>query len=164
MPDTTHFCKRLFLLSALLLSSATAGARYVEAESVGTTLQIRFAGPLAESKADAVVRWLQDVAADLTHVYGRFPLEQIGIVVIPRRSGSRESRSPVPFARVTRSGKETIELYIDADRPIGEFYADWTLTHEFSHLMLPRISWRQRWISEGFASYYQNVQIGRAHV
>lgn len=40
-------------------------------------------------------------------------------------------------------------------------YADWTATHEFSHLLLPRISWRQKWISEGFASYYQNVLMAR---
>ncbi len=46
--------------------------------------------------------------------------------------------------------------------PIEDMYADWTATHEFSHLLLPRISWRQKWISEGFASYYQNVLMARA--
>lgn len=68
----------------------------------------------------------------------------------------------MPFGRVTRGGQETIELYIHSDRPMGDFYADWTLMHELSHLMLPRIDWRQRWISEGFASYYQNVLMARA--
>lgn len=161
MPEVTSLCRRFLLLSSLLAAEA-AHARDVEAESAGSTLQIRFAGPVAEPKADAIVRWVQDVAADVGKVYGRFPLERLGVVVIPHRSGRHDSASPVPFARVTRRGRETVELYIDSDRPIGEFYADWTLAHEFSHLMLPRIDWRQRWISEGFASYYQNVLMARA--
>ena len=154
---------RIFItLFALLLASAATRAEYVEAESAGTTLQIRFAGPIAQTRADEIVRWLQDVAADVGHVYGRFPIDNLGVVVIPHQSGARDTGSPVPFARVTRRGQETVEIYIDSDRPMSELYADWTLTHEFSHLMLPRIGWQQRWISEGFASYYQNVLMARA--
>jgi len=48
------------------------------------------------------------------------------------------------------------------ERPIDEFYDDWTATHEFSHLMLPYVGGRHKWISEGFASYYQNVLMSRA--
>jgi hypothetical protein len=149
-------------LFALLLASAETEAEYVEAESAGTTLQIRFAGPIAQTKADKIVRWLQDVAADVGHVYGRFPIDNPGVVVIPYQSAARSTGSPVPFARVTRRGQETVELYIDPSSPMSDFYADWTLTHEFSHLMLPHIGWRHRWISEGFASYYQNVLMARA--
>ena len=36
------------------------------------------------------------------------------------------------------------------------------ITHEFSHLMLPLLQKRHRWISEGFASYYQNMLMSRA--
>ena len=158
-----YIARRLLVaLSTLLLVSAAVQARNVEAESAGTTLQIRFTGPVAQARADEIVRWLQDVAADVGDVYGRFPLENLSVVVIPHQGGARGSGSPVPFGRVTRRGQETVELYIDLDRPIGEFYADWTLTHEFSHLMLPRIAWQERWISEGFASYYQNVLMARA--
>ena len=162
MPEINRFPGLAIALSTLLLASAAAQAQYVEAESGGTTLQIRFAGPVEAPRADEIVRWLRDVAADVGHVYGRFPVGRLGIVVIPHQSGSRNAGSPVPFARVTRRGQETVELYINPDRPMSEFYTDWTLTHEFSHLMLPRISWRQRWISEGFASYYQNVLMARA--
>ena len=162
MPKTNAVRRFTALLSSLLLAPAVANAQYVEAESGGTTLQIRFAGSVEQQRADEIVRWLQDVAEDVGHVYGRFPVDRVGVVVIPHRSSSRGATSPVPFARVTRRGRETVELYIDPDRPMSEFYADWTLTHEFSHLMLPRISWQQRWISEGFASYYQNVLMARA--
>ena len=54
------------------------------------------------------------------------------------------------------------ELFIDERRPIEDFYDDWTATHEFSHLMLPFVRSPHRWISEGFAQYYQNVLLTRA--
>ena len=128
MPTLSNVHATTAALFALLLS-IVAEARYVEAESAGTTLEIRFAGPVTETRTGEIVRWLQDVAADVGYVYGRFPLDSIGVVVIPHRSDSRTAGSPVPFARVTRRGRETVELYVDPDRPISEFYADWTLTH-----------------------------------
>ena len=46
---------------------------------------------------------------------------------------------------------------MDPDRPLDDLRTDWTATHEFSHLLLPYVSRRDRWLSEGLASYYQNV-------
>jgi len=40
--------------------------------------------------------------------------------------------------------------------------ADWVLVHELSHLLHPSIVNRDRWLSEGLASYYQNVLRARA--
>ena len=68
------------------------------------------------------------------------------------------------FGRVLRDGGESIELFINESRPMDEFHGDWTATHEFSHLMLPYVTIRQRWVSEGFAQYYQNVLLARAGV
>ena len=61
-----------------------------------------------------------------------------------------------------RDGGDSVELFIDERRPIEDFYDDWTATHEFSHLMLPFVRSQHRWISEGFAQYYQNVLLTRA--
>ena len=59
-------------------------------------------------------------------------------------------------------GGETIELMINQNRPIAQYYREWTPIHEFSHLMLPYLDREQRWVSEGFAQYYQNVFLARA--
>ena len=40
--------------------------------------------------------------------------------------------------------------------------ADWVLIHELSHLLHPVIDSSDRWLSEGIASYYQNVLRARA--
>ena len=55
-----------------------------------------------------------------------------------------------------------VDLYANLARPLDDFYGDWTATHEFSYLLLPRLTAEHRWLAEGFASYYQNVLMARA--
>jgi hypothetical protein len=126
------------------------------------TLSIEVRQPIDDEKSAEIVEWVQSTADTVKLVYGRFPNANAKIVVIPSTENAWGSDSPVIYGRVTRHDGETVELFIDPERPIEEFYTDWTATHEFSHLMLPLLSQRYRWISEGFASYYQNVLMSRA--
>lgn len=129
---------------------------------LAATLNIEVRQPVDERKAAEIVEWIEATANDVALVYGRFPNPNVKIIVIPTTENSWGSDAAVIFGRVTRRRGETIELFVNPDRPIEEFYADWTATHEFSHLMLPLLKQRYRWISEGFASYYQNVLMARA--
>ena len=129
---------------------------------LAATLNIEVRQPVDEEKAAEIIEWIEATANDVTLVYGRFPNPKARIIVIPTAENSWGSDSAVIFGRVTRRRGETIELFVNPDRPIEEYYADWTATHEFSHLMLPLLKRRYRWISEGFASYYQNVLMARA--
>jgi len=110
---------------------------------------------------EPIVNWIQDNANNITLAYGRFPNPHARIIVLPA-GGERRQDSAVQFGRVVRDGGETVELLIDASQPIELFYDSWTATHEFSHLMLPYVHSDQRWISEGFAQYYQNVLLARS--
>lgn len=155
----------LFFLATLGLSAllpAWAEQTPTRIAAPGAILSVEFATDVDAATSRDIIAWLGHVADQVSMPYGRFPIESPRVVVIPTKSGSSGRNSPVPFGRVTRRGGETVELYVDVDRPIEDMYADWTATHEFSHLLLPRLSWRQRWISEGFASYYQNVLMARA--
>jgi len=125
-------------------------------------LSIEVRQPVDDEKSAEIVEWIQSTADTVKLVYGRFPNANAKIIVIPSTENAWGSDSPVIYGRVTRRDGETVELFIDPNRPIEEFYTDWTATHEFSHLMLPLLSQRYRWISEGFASYYQNVLMSRA--
>ena len=126
------------------------------------TMSIEVRQPVDEKKAAEIVAWIKSTANDMKLAYGRFPNPAASIVIIPTAENSWGSDSPVIFGRVTRRDGETVELFVDPKRPIEDFYTDWTATHEFSHLMLPLLNQRYRWISEGFASYYQNVLMSRA--
>ncbi|HLU05250.1 MAG TPA: hypothetical protein VKZ91_01740 [Woeseiaceae bacterium] len=108
-----------------------------------------------------IFEWLRRTATDVSLAYGRFPNPSPQVVVLPVDE-SRRSSSAVPFGRVARDGGEAIELYVDRGQPLEAYLQDWTATHEFSHLMLPYVTPAHRWISEGFAQYYQNVLLARS--
>jgi hypothetical protein len=109
---------------------------------------------------ESIGNWLRATATDVSLAYGRFPNPSPQVVVVPVEGG--RSDSAVPFGRVIRDGGETVELFVNPDMPLDAFLQDWTATHEFSHLLLPYIGSRSRWVSEGFAQYYQNVLLARS--
>lgn len=156
---------KILLPVVVLLFSTEALARaalVTEAQIPGATLHITILEPVDDDKAADLVEWLRAASTSISLAYGRFPNPTPSVIVRPTGRSGWNSRSPVPFGRVIRRDGEKIELFIDANRPIEDFYGDWTATHEFSHLMLPYLRQRHRWISEGFASYYQNVLMSRA--
>lgn len=131
-------------------------------ELAGGELRIALLRPVGSIDSAAVIDWVHDTAGNVSLAYGRFPSPSPQVVVLPVGGGGWQSDSPVPYGRVLRDGGETVELFINEQRPIAEFYDDWTATHEFSHLMLPFVRPAHRWISEGFAQYFQNVLLTRA--
>lgn len=152
----------LFIFLVTQVPAASRNSLVTQAQIPGATLRIEVQQPVDEIKAREIVEWLRSASSNVSLAYGRFPNPSPRVVIIPATGRSWGGNSPVPFGRVTRDGEETIELFINASRPIEEFYGDWTATHEFSHLMLPLVRNRHKWISEGFASYYQNVLMSRA--
>lgn len=108
--------------------------------------------------AAALREWVTSGARALVSAYGRLPVPDVQLLVVPIGHG----REPVPWGEVQRGAGDAVHLYIDQRRPAAEFMADWVLVHELSHLLHPNISATDRWLSEGIASYYQNVLRARA--
>lgn len=102
--------------------------------------------------------WLTDAARMVAGVSGRFPVAQGQILVVPDARGSE----PTPWAYVTRGGNPAVHFFVNQRRPLEEFYHDWTATHELAHLLLPFVDHNDAWLSEGLATYYQNVLRARA--
>ena len=117
---------------------------------------------VSEQRAQLFRDWLCDVAASVTSVYGRFPARDVSVRLMPAGYRGWGRDRPVAFGRIRRGDIVRVDLYVDVERPLADFYGDWTATHEFSHLLLPRLNSENRWLSEGFASYYQNVLMARA--
>jgi hypothetical protein len=127
------------------------GIQQIEVE--GTQIDIALLGDFDSNKQAEMRQWISEPAMGIASVTGRFPRQQAQILVLG--IGSRSS--PVPWAHVLRGGGVAIEFFVDETRSLQEFRADWTATHEFSHLLLPYVASQDRWLSEGLASYYQNV-------
>lgn len=107
--------------------------------------------------------WLSVALDALMSVYGTLPQDHIMIRVEPFSGNG--GGSPVPWGQVIRShsiaSPDTVKLLVDTSYSDQALLADWTVFHELSHLVIPYKS-GSRWISEGLASYYQNVIQARA--
>jgi hypothetical protein len=129
-----------------------------ELEVGGARLRVSLLHGSPEVEWDLVRQWLTRAAAAVTTLYGRFPVETAQIIVVPGARGDE----PVPWAFVLRGGMASVHFFINQRRPLSEFLTDWTAVHELSHLLLPYVRPEDAWLSEGSASYFQNVLRARS--
>lgn len=131
-----------------------AGYAYAERLKLGnTTLEIFYHTPALARERQKLDRWLRSAVTAVTGLYGRFPLDRVPVFIREADWGE----GPVPFGMVKRDGGTKVIFYVQADYSADDFIDDWTATHEFSHLALPHIERSHSWLSEGIATYYQNV-------
>lgn len=126
---------------------------------------IAFLSPEPDEQPDDLrnktVRWISQSLSAITTVTKKLPFEKVQVIVI---DVARPESQATPFAMVYRGEGNNVTFHINQHAPEAEFMNDWTAYHEFSHLLLPFIDRRDAWLSEGFASYYQYIIMGRANV
>lgn len=119
----------------------------------GANIRLSAPGKLSGQQRAKISQWIEKTVDPVTMVYGYFPQTHPQVLVIP--IGHRDEA--VVSASVLRGGGVATIFYIDENRPLTEYMDAWNPTHEFSHMLIPYVSSRDRWLSEGLASYYQNV-------
>lgn len=108
---------------------------------------------------DNLTQWVSDVSQVVTDYLGEFPLDDVQIIMMESK---RPSKGPVPWGEVTRGSGVGIRLVVNSTKEIDDFYADWTATHELGHLLIPKVKYKDSWLSEGLASYLQYVFMARS--
>ncbi len=98
-------------------------------------------------------RWLIRAMQTTAFVGGRFPRDRLLFVIAPVDDGGSE----VAFGMVRRGGGTSVLLRPSMDAEAPELESDWVAIHELSHLWLPRLQADGRWLSEGIATYLQEV-------
>ena len=113
--------------------------------------------------------WLAHVSRAVLSAYGRLPLPDVQVLMIPvgqlgkvSRAAAMFSPRAVHFGQSIRGQGNALELLVDPTRPASEFDADWVAVHELSHLLHPYLGDDGTWLGEGLATYYQNVLRGRS--
>jgi hypothetical protein len=119
----------------------------------GARLRLAVLDGTPAAQVEQMQAWIQDSAQMVADLYGRFPQPQVQILVAPGARGNE----PTPWAYVVRGGSPAAHFFINQRRPMKEFFEDWTAVHELSHLLLPYVNADDIWLSEGVATYYQNV-------
>jgi hypothetical protein len=121
-------------------------------------VRIAIVGKVSPLVAEKLQTWVATGIDTLTGLYGRIPVPSAQIIVFPLAHNS----DPVPWGEVTRGGADAVHLYVDSTRPLGDLTSNWVISHELSHLIHPYLTHSDAWLSEGVASYYQNVLRARA--
>jgi hypothetical protein len=129
-------------------------------ELPGGTLRVALLDGADATQAANLDRWIARISHAATTAYGRLPLSDVQVLMIPTRAD--DEHEPVVFGQSTRGQGNALTLFVDPARPAGEFDRDWVAVHELSHLFHPYLGSRGAWLAEGLATYYQNVLRARA--
>ncbi len=117
----------------------------------GTYVTVARLGP--QPAAEVTRQWLTRAIGTVASVGGEFPVERLHFVIVPVDGMSR----PVAFGMVRRGGGVSVLLIPSSTAPARQLEADWVAIHELSHIWLPRVQRKDRWLTEGIATYLQEV-------
>lgn len=159
---------RSISLMALLIFTQIGFSKNVNATSAVTNNQVvsineqnvylRFDKNITPEQQETLHEWVKHSANALTTVYGEFPVDHF----ITKIKASKRISGTVPWGEVDRLEPPEVTLVVNTRRTLAELKADWTIYHEFSHLLIPYDAGNERWFSEGLASYYQNILQARS--
>ena len=123
-------------------------------------VQVAMPARLSLHQQAKLIRWLSDGFDALSLAFGELPVSDVQVIIFP----VGENQEAVPWGQVTRGGGDAVHLYVDETKSLSELNDDWVLVHELSHLLHPYMSAKDGWLSEGIASYYQNVLRARQNL
>ncbi len=106
-------------------------------------------GDFTSEEQEKVKDWITEVSEATNKTLGQY---QFDVYVNIIRSDSKNRPVPFGFAR-RREGKNQVHLYVNPTATKDELLRDWTAQHEFSHLSIPFLGSKNKWFSEGFATF-----------
>lgn len=157
--------KGRLLIALLMLWSAVGrvamASEFQDAQTLVVAngkLQLSWKGEFTPEQREKMTIWLRQAATTVSLLGGQLPRDSIPIVL----NSMSESSKPVAFGQVIRSKNPGVQFWINPDFPLQDFLADWTAVHELVHLFIPYPGSRDVWLSEGLATYYQNILMARS--
>ncbi len=116
------------------------------------TLRLALMAGKHRHKQSFIHTWVREMASSVAAVGESFPVSDVQVIVIlvDGQGGA------VPWGQVNRDGGAGVLFVVNANHSESSIMSDWTAAHEFSHLLTPYTP-NDRWLSEGFASYHQNI-------
>ena len=125
----------------------------------GGTLRLSILDGANASQRAMLEGWLAHVSRATLSAYGKLPLADVQVLIVPDRDTNDEA---VGFGQSSRGQGHALTLFVDPSKSPQAFDRDWVAVHELSHLFHPYLDDEGSWLSEGLATYYQNVLRARA--
>jgi hypothetical protein len=159
-PLAGKFCRATLAVLIVGLAAATA----FPADEMTSTIVIGNSridvniesGSMQAGKED-LLKWVRWAAESVTAYYGRFPVPQLLLRIVP--SDGKGVRSGRTFGR-EHGG--FITIHVGKDAQFSDLARDWMLTHEMVHLSFPSVAENHHWIEEGIATYVEPIARVRA--
>lgn len=130
----------------------TAPAHAGELSVAGSAIRFVVDGEAPAPVIAMIGPWIKKCAEAVRIYYGRFPVPEVSIVIVPAEGagigGGRTFPGDVPRI-VIRIGRATSERQFMTD--------DWVMVHEMVHLAFPWLNRRHNWMAEGLAVYVESI-------
>jgi len=129
------------------LRSSTATKLIVGA----STINIVFAEAAGRVDREMVLAWVRDAADAVSAYFGRFPIDNYGLLVITEPGAA--------VGHATTFGYAGAATHISVGLEVSKraFERDWVLVHEMMHAALPNLPRRALWLQEGNATYVEPI-------
>ncbi len=153
-------CLALAALNPPASAVAQPGSRLTIAETDhiavgGSTLHVDFAeGPL-DLPRQTILAHIAAAASAVATYYGRFPVATARVLVIPV-AGRHGILQGTTWGDMHGSPGFT-RLRIGEHTTAADLAADWTTTHELTHMAFSSMPDNQHWIEEGLATYIEPI-------
>jgi hypothetical protein len=105
--------------------------------------------------ADDVLAWVRRAAEAVTVYYGRFPVRHARVSVTQNRDKDRSIHGTTLGDVDGFQGVSRMRLGGAVSR--ANLDADWTMTHELTHLALSSLPDKNHWLEEGLATYVEPI-------
>ena len=115
-------------------------------------------GAFDDLSRDAIARWVDASARAVGGYFGRFPVRQVLVLLVPEDTGPARVQS----GRTMGNGGAAIVVRIGRRANDAALVDDWVLPHEMVHLALPSVEKPHHWLEEGVATYVERIARARA--
>ena len=138
--------------------TAFGAMRRQRVDAAGARIDVARLGGGPNAMTDAEVgAWIGDAARCVARLYGRFPVDDATVFVLPV-AGADE----VVFGKVLALAGASVTLLAGDALTAKTAREDWVLVHELFHLGFPSFRGEGRWLGEGLATYYEPILRARS--
>jgi hypothetical protein len=116
----------------------------------GGKVNVEFARGHLELPSTLVIGWVLAAARAVTAYYGRFPVHEANVLIVPV-----EHRGGILSGTSWGTRPVSTRIYLGELVDNGELKNDWVMTHEMVHYAFPSMSEEHHWIEEGIATYVE---------
>ena len=101
--------------------------------------------------------WLRPAVETVVDAFGGPRSDRLLVMLRSAPGGGGPS-----FGEAFPGAHPTVVLHVGEVTGLDEVVGNWVAQHEIAHVALPRFAREDAWLSEGLASYYQELLIARA--